>query len=375
MKLQFFATAAKGVEEVLACELRELGFSDSIVEKGGVRFFGDMEACYRANLWLRTANRILMPLADFYADTPELLYEGVRSLPWSRYLTPDMTLAVTCNLRDSRMTHSGFVALKTKDAVVDSVRDSKGRRPNVDAGNPDLLINVHLAGNRCTVSLDTSGTSLDKRGYRLDRNEAPLRETLAAALIALSGWDGLVPLVDPMCGSGTIPIEAALKSSRRAPGVTRSTFGFQRWPGYDPALWKNLVRDAEGKKRDSMTKVIIGSDVSRSALKSAGNNASRADVGSLITFVARDIADAVPPPPPGVLIFNPPYGVRMGEEEMLGQLYKKIGDAMKRRFAGYTAYLLTGNPGLARFVGLRASRRIVLFNGPIESRLLRYELY
>ena len=229
MELEFFATAAKGVEEVLADEVSRLGVSEVTLEKGGVRFKGDMASCYRANLWLRTAQRILMPIAGFSCESPQHLYEGVRNVPWQQYLTPDMTLAVSCNLRDSKITHSGFAALKAKDAIVDSIRDSFGRRPDVDSRAPDLQVNVHLVRNYCTVSLDTSGASLDKRGYRLDKKEAPLRETLAAAIIELSGWDGSVPLVDPMCGSGTIPVEAALKASRRAPGLTRPGFGFQRW--------------------------------------------------------------------------------------------------------------------------------------------------
>ena len=188
-----------------------------------------------------------MPVAVFPCASPQELYEGVRTVPWSRYLTPDMTLAVDCNLRESAMTHSGFVALKTKDAIVDEIRDRCGSRPNVNTRDPDLRVNIHLVKNRCTVSLDTSGTPLDRRGYRLERTEAPLRETLAAALLALSGWDGGVPLADPMCGSGTILIEAALKAGRRAPGLFRKGFGFQRWPGFDPSLWAALVAEARGQ--------------------------------------------------------------------------------------------------------------------------------
>lgn len=375
MEMSFFATAAKGVEEVLANEIRFLGIPDPCVEKGGVRFRGDLGACYKANLWLRTAQRILMPVAEFPCDSPETLYEGVRSIPWTRYLTPDMTLAVSCNLRDSAMTHSGFTALKTKDAIVDSIRDSHGRRPNVDTVDPDLLVNVHLVRNRCTVSLDTSGTGLDKRGYRLETKEAPLRETLAAAIIELSGWDGTSVLVDPMCGSGTIPIEAALKASRRPPGCLRSGYGFQRWPGYDASLWRNIFREAREQALPELPVSILGSDASSGAIRNARRNAERAGIAQFVTFGNRDIGDVSPPPSPGIVLCNPPYGVRLGEEEALKPLYKKIGDMLKRRFNGYTAFLLVGNAALAPCIGLRASRRIVLFNGPIECRLLRYELY
>ncbi len=375
MELKFFATAAKGVEEVLADEIRALGITVSAVEKGGVRFTGDMGTCYKANLWLRTAQRILMPLAEFPCDSPDSLYEGVHSIPWPRHLTPDMTLAVSCNLRDSAITHSGFAALKTKDAIVDSIRDSCGRRPNVDTADPHLLVNVHLMRNRCTISLDTSGSSLDKRGYRLDTKEAPLRETLAAALLELSGWDGVSPFVDPMCGSGTIPIEAALKASRRPPGLLRSGFGFQRWPGHDASLWRGLVREAHDQALQAVPAPIYGSDASAGAVQNARRNATRADIANFVTFSKHDIGDISPPPSPGIVLCNPPYGVRLGDEEALKPLYKKIGDVLKQRFNGYTAFLLVGNAALAPCIGLKASRRIVLFNGPIECRLLRYELY
>jgi putative N6-adenine-specific DNA methylase len=371
----FFATAAKGVEDILAGELRELGIEGIRVETGGVRFRGDRSAFYRANLWLRTATRVLVPLTEFPCDTPQRLYDGVRAIPWDKYLTPDMTMAVDCTLRDSAMTHSGFVALKTKDAIVDAIRDRCGRRPNVDVRDPDLRVNVHLVKNRCTVSLDASGTPLDRRGYRLDRTEAPLRETLAAALVALTEWDGTVPLVDPMCGSGTIPIEAALKASRRAPGLMGRRFGFQRWPDYDPTLWRRLTDAARQEALGSLTTPIIGCDRSAAALETARRNSDRAGVSGLVTFVRSAFREFTPPAAPGVLLFNPPYGLRLGEEEELKPFYREIGDTMKQRYAGYTAFLLTGSRELAKYVGLKASRRIVLFNGPIECRLLRYELY
>ncbi|MGA7828766.1 MAG: THUMP domain-containing protein [Geobacteraceae bacterium] len=375
MNREFFATAAKGLEEIVAKELLILGITDSAVETGGVRFSGDMAACYRANLWLRTANRILMPLIRFHCASPQQLYDGVCTIPWTSYLTPDMTLAVVCNLRDSSLTHSGFVALKTKDAIVDSIRDHCGRRPNVSARNPDLLVNIHLFRNQCTVSLDTSGVGLDKRGYRLEKGEAPLRETLAAAIVALSGWDGTVPLVDPMCGSGTIPIEAALLATERPPGLTRPGFGFQRWPGYDATVWQDVLTEARTKVQETGGLSISGSDLAINPLKYAKENSSRAGVGHLITFSNCDISAVAPPRQPGVLLVNPPYGVRLGDVSQLETLYRRIGDVMKQHFTGYSAYVLTGNPQLAKYIGLKASRRIVLYNGPIECRLLRYELY
>jgi putative N6-adenine-specific DNA methylase len=374
-KQHFFATTAKGVEEVLAAELVRLGAGDVGIESGGVRFGGGMEAAYRANLWLRTASRVLMPLAEFACETPEQLYEGVRTVAWADYLTPAMTLAVDCNLRDSALTHSGYVALKTKDGIVDEVRDRVGSRPNVDTKDPDLRVNVRLFRNRCTVSLDCSGTPLDRRGYRLDRHEAPLKENLAAALVELSGWDGTLPLVDPMCGTGTIAIEAALKSLRIPPGLLRAGFGFQRWPGFDRPLWERIVGEAREGMLATLPAPILGSDISHSAIAMANENARRAGVGELISLGRGAIGELSPPPGPGILICNPPYGKRLGEEEELKPLYKEIGDVFKKRCKGYTAYLFTGNLELAKSVGLKATRRIVLYNGPIECRLLKYEMY
>lgn len=372
---QFFATTAKGVEEVLAAEMTRLGLPDVAIESGGVRFTGGMEAAYRANLWLRSASRVLMPLAEFACEGPEQLYQGVRTVPWNEYLTPAMTLAVDCNLRDSTLTHSGFVALKTKDAIVDEVRDHCGSRPNVDTKDPDLRVNVRLFRNRCTLSLDCTGTSLDRRGYRLDRHEAPLKENLAAALVELSGWDGSVPFLDPMCGTGTIAIEAALKALRIPPGLLRTGFGFQRWLGFDRRVWDRLVEEAREGMLAALPAQVLGSDISHSAVAMAHENARRAGVGELIGLGRGEIGELSPPAGPGVLIFNPPYGKRLGEEEQLKPLYKEIGDVMKKRCKGYTAYLFTGNLELAKSVGLKASRRIVLYNGPIECRLLKYEMY
>jgi putative N6-adenine-specific DNA methylase len=372
---EFFATTAKGVEEVLAGELTRLGAQGVTPEGGGVRFGGGIEAAYRANLWLRTASRVLTQVAEFPCETPEQLYQGVRSVKWSSYLNPDMTLAVDCNLRDSALTHSGFVALKTKDAIVDDLRDRLGRRPNVDTKDPDLRVNVRLFRNRCTVSLDCSGSPLDRRGYRLDRHEAPLKENLAAALVELSGWDGTTPFVDPMCGTGTIAIEAAMKALRIAPGLSRQRFGFQRWPSFDRLLWQRLVKEARQEALTELPAPVAGSDISYPAIEMAKENARRAGVADLVTLTQAPMNTLAPPPGPGVLIVNPPYGKRLGDEEALRPLYKEIGDVFKQRCKGYTAYLFTGNLELAKSVGLKATRRIVLYNGPIECRLLKYEMY
>ncbi|HEY6839179.1 MAG TPA: THUMP domain-containing protein [Geobacteraceae bacterium] len=370
----YFATTGKGLEEVLAGELQRLGIGGVTVERGGVRFGGGVSACYRANLWLRTANRVLQSLAEFACASPQELYDGVRTIHWPSFITPDMTLAVDCTLRDSAMTHSGFVVLKTKDAIVDQLREHFGRRPNVDTADPDLRVNVHLAKDRCSVSLDTSGTPLDRRGYRLARTEAPLRENLAAAIVLLSGWDGTTPFVDPMCGSGTIPIEAAMIAARRAPGLKRP-FAFQRWPGFAASLWQRLVAEAEAEALTTLPVPVWGFDRDAAAVRTARENSRRAGVDGIVVFAAGELDNLSPPPQPGTIICNPPYGARLGELETLVAFYRRIGDVFKQRCAGYTAWLLVGDQALSKEVGLRATRRIPLFNGPIECRLLKYELY
>lgn len=369
-----FAAVPRGAEEIAAAELRALGAQNVHAGKGGVAFIADRVGLYKANLWLRTASRVLVQLAVFPCSTPVELYTGVHAIDWPKMITPDMTLAVDCSLRDSALTHSGFVALKTKDAIVDRIRDEYGSRPNVNTAAPDVRINVHLHKNVCTVSLDSSGDPLDRRGYRLERNEAPLRETLAAAVVALTGWDGSIPLADPMCGSGTIPIEAALLAGKVAPGLQRS-FGFQHWLDFDGSLWDRLLKEADGGIRKLPVGLITGCDQDGRALKLASRNAAKAGFEGQLHFFHAALDMFQPEGDRGVVIVNPPYGKRLGEEDELKELYCQIGDIMKKRCRGWTGYVLTGNLELAKYIGLKASRRFVLFNGAIECRLLKYELY
>jgi putative N6-adenine-specific DNA methylase len=369
-----FAAVPRGAEEITASELERLGIQETVVAKGGVSFTTDRAGLYRANLWLRTTSRVLVKLAEFPCAVPDELYHGVHAIAWQDLITPTMTLAVDCSLRDSALTHSGFVALKTKDAIVDRIREACGTRPNVDTASPDVRVNVHLLKNQCTVSLDSSGDPLDRRGYRLERTEAPLRETLAAAVIAQTGWDGSIPLVDPMCGSGTIPIEAALMAGRVAPGLRRS-FGFQRWLDFDARLWDRLVKEAENGIRKVPVGLITGYDQDSRALVLAARNSAKAGFEGQVHFFHAALEEFKPEGETGVVIINPPYGKRLGEEDDLRELYCRIGDIMKQRCRGWTGYVLTGNLELAKYIGLKASRRFVFFNGAIECRLLRYELY
>jgi len=375
MTTVFFATAAKGLEEVLAGELRAMGASEVQPGTGGVHFSGSRTDGYRACLWLRSANRVLQPIVSFPCHTADQLYEGVRNCPWEEFLTPDMTLALDASVRDSALTHSRYVALKGKDAIVDRLRDHYGRRPDVDPAAPDLPVNLHLAGNRCTVSLDLAGEGLHRRGYRLERTIAPLRETLAAGLLLLSGWDGTTAFADPMCGSGTLPIEAALLATRTAPGLARS-FAFQKWPSFDARSWQAL-RDEAHQLRRPAAAPILGADRDLRALRAADDNASRLPAATASTIIWKRTAFAAlqPPAPSGVLLFNPPYGERLNGNESLENLYRSIGDTLKQRWTGWTAWLLTGNLAAAKCIGLKATRRIPLWNGPLECRLLKYELY
>lgn len=372
--LNCFAAVPRGAEELTSAELSALGISDAKPGKGGVAFRTDQAGLYRANLWLRTASRVLVQLALFPCSSPAELYTGVHAIPWQELITPAMTLAVDCSLRDSTLTHSGFVALKTKDAVVDRIRESCGSRPNVDTALPDVRINVHLHKNICTISLDSSGDSLDRRGYRLERNEAPLRETLAATVVALTGWDGSIPLADPMCGSGTIPVEAALMAANIPPGKNRE-FGFQRWLDFDSELWNEICATAEAGIRKLPVGLITGYDLDNRALLLAGRNTDKAGLHGQIHFFHAALQDFRPEGDKGVVILNPPYGKRLGEDDDLRELYCQIGDVMKKFCRGWTGYVLTGNLELAKYIGLKASRRYVLFNGAIECRLLKYDLY
>ena len=373
-KLAFFATVPLGAEELTALELSRLGAEGVTAIRGGVGFSGDRRLLYRSLLQLRTASRVLVQLGQFPCSTPQDLYDGVRSLPWSDLLTPAMTLAVDCTLRDSAITHSHFAALKAKDAIVDLLRDATGSRPSIDTKLPDLRVNLHIARNHCTVSLDACGEPLDRRGWRLDRNDAPLRESLAAAIIMPTGWDGSVPLLDPMCGSGTLLLEGVSMALGRPAGAGRQ-FGLMRWRDFDKKLWDTVLREEQAKAAENLTVPVLGFDRDPRAIIACRENARRSGLEYAISFDRKPFEEAEPCGHEGVLVMNPPYGVRMGDRAGLAEQYRKIGEVFKRRFTGWTAYLLAGDQDLARLVGLKPSRRFVLFNGPLECRLLKYELY
>ncbi|MBI3390410.1 MAG: hypothetical protein HY027_21975 [Deltaproteobacteria bacterium] len=382
----FYATTAKGMEELVAAELREFGAAAVTAERAGVAFRGALEVAYRACLWSRVANRILLPLASFAAETPQALYDGVRTIRWWEHLLAHQTLAVDGTTSQSLLTHSHYIALKAKDAIVDQLRDQTCARPSVNVERPDVRVNVHIHRNRAVVSLDLSGDSLHRRGYRQDRGVAPLKENLAAAILLLAEWPRLArlgaPLLDPMCGSGTIPIEAALIAADVAPGHTRTYFGFLGWRGHEPRVWARLQQEAAGREiRDSKhLPRICGYDADARTVRSALANVERAGLHGRVHIERRAWADCAPLPTSitdgvrGLLVTNPPYGERLGDQERLVELYRSIGDTLRRQFPGWTGYVLSGNVDLTRHIGLRAARRHVLFNGAIECRLLAYPI-
>ncbi|KQC33085.1 MULTISPECIES: THUMP domain-containing class I SAM-dependent RNA methyltransferase [Nonlabens] len=360
-----------GLEEVLETELRNLGAMD--IEKGVrmVSFSGDQGFMYKANMMLRTAIRILKPIHSFRARTEVDLYDGIYQMDWSKYLTPHDTLAVNATVSSQYFNHSQYVALKTKDAIVDQLREKHGRRPDVDTKHPDLRISVHINDQTVDVSLDTSGDPLYKRGYRDQTNVAPINEVLAAGIILLSNWDQRSTFIDPMCGSGTIAIEAAMIGANIAPNINRKEFGFEKWPDYDNQLFENIQASCLKKMRGFDGK-IIARDADGYTVEKAIENVKNANLQDFVSVEKgdffRDSQSAQ-----AFLLFNPPYDERL--EIDMEAFYKEIGDTLKSRYAGSTAWMITGNLEALKHVGLKASRRIKLFNGKLEARLVKYEMY
>ena len=370
----YFATCARGLEPVLAGELDDLGAGDVTPGRGGVTFTGDAALLYRANLWLRTAVRVLRPVLDAEVRTPDELYDAVRTIDWAEFLTPAHTLAVDCNVRDSGITHSLYASRRVKDAICDQFRDKLGVRPSVDPERPMVGLNLHVHRDRATLSLDSSWDSLHKRGYRPVQTRAPLNEALAAGLLLRCRWNPETPLVDPLCGSGTFCVEGAWLALNRPPGLTREWFGFQGWPSFDPMLWAAVRADARAKMRSALPATIRGSDVRRDAVEFAGANAQAAGVGHLLRFDQLDVKAARPPAgPPGMVICNPPYGERLGDEQEWVGLYRALGDALGTHWKGWRALVFTGNDWLARKVGLRVKSHLPFFNGKIPCQLWEFD--
>ena len=376
----FFITTSKGLEECLAEELKTLGAPATLSHfQGGISCEGTLEMAYRFCLWSRIANRVLLFLKAFDAYTPEALYAGIESIDWSDHMTEDSSFCVDFNLSSSQITHSHYAALKVKDAIVDQFRAKFGARPTVDTFHPDVRINVYLYHNEAHVSIDLAGESLHKRGYRdQSGGDAPLKENLAAGILQLTGFNADAPaLVDPMCGSGTLGVEAGWIVQKRAPALNRKYFGFQGWQGHVPSLWRRLVEEANDIliRNPNHCPRIQCYDHNPKMVALATLNAKKAALEGIVHFSQQEFSDCTPIAEQGILVINPPYGERLGDEETLKDLYRLMGDRFKQQFPGWTAYVLAGNLELAKAIHLKPTRRFVLFNGPIECRLLKYEMY
>lgn len=371
--LQIVAKTLYGLEAVLADEITALGGQEISLQNRAVSFVGDRRLLYAANLKLRTALRVLRPILTFTATNDDQLYRKIQEVDWAAYLSPADTLAVDCFASSQHFQHSKFVALRIKDAIVDQFRERQGVRPSVDVVSPTLRLNAHVSHDQCTIALDSSGDSLHKRGYRLDKTQAPLNEVLAAGMVLLSGWDRKSPFVDPMCGSGTIAIEAAMLAQNRAPGLCRDNFGLMRWRDFDEVLWQAVKQSAQAQNQDTKGE-IVASDRSEKAVRIARENAARAGVADAIHFSASPFDRLAVAAGNGTLITNPPYGERMQRSDLLA-LYKALGDHLKQSYTGFDAWILSGNKQALKHIGLRPSKKIKLYNGPIECSFQRYHLY
>lgn len=408
MSLDFFAPTAKGMEELLATELRGLGAATAAPARAGVAFAGPLTLAYRACLWSRLASRVLLRLAVLPAPDTDVLYEGVRGVDWATHLSPDGTLAVNVTATDAAVGHTHFAALRVKDAVVDQLRERTGRRPSVDLIDPDVRLNVHLRGAEAVLSLDLSGESLHRRHYRRPgpQVQAPLKEQLAAAILIRAGWPAIAAaggaLVDPLCGSGTLPIEAALMAGDVAPGLLRERFGFLRWGGHDAAAWRDLLEEAANRRTAGYERIppVVGYDADPSAVRLARENVARAGLEGHVLIEQRDIETLAPPPAdetnapaarpagphtadgrptggaavPGLVVANPPYGERLGSVPELRRLYAELGARLREHFPGWQAGIFTANEELAHSLGLRARRLYTLYNGALRCRLLLFDL-
>ena len=369
---ELIAKTFQGLEEVLAQELTELGADNIEIGRRMVSFTGDKEMMYRANFCLRTAIRILKPIKHFTAQNADEVYDAVKSFEWTDFLNNTDSFAVDAVVFSETFRHSKFVAYKVKDAIVDYFRERTGNRPSVRINNPDLAINIHIAENQCTLSLDSSGESLHRRGYRQEQVEAPLNEVLAAGMILMTGWRGECDLIDPMCGSGTIPIEAALIARNIAPGVFRKEFGFEKWKDFDQELFDNIYND-DSKERE-FTHKIYGYDNNPKANEIATHNVKAAGVSKDVVLRIQPFQQFEQPTEKSIIITNPPYGERISANDLLG-LYQMIGERLKHAFVGNDAWILSYRDECFDQIGLKPSVKVPLFNGALECQFRKYQIF
>jgi putative N6-adenine-specific DNA methylase len=369
---EFIATTMFGLEEILAGELRDLGAQDVRVLNRAVGFNGSQAILYKVNIGSRTAMRVLKNLKSFKVSSDEALYDAIFSMKWEDHFSVNETFMINSSVSSPYFRHSLFVSQKTKDAIADRFRKIKNLRPSVNTNDPDITINVHISNDRADISLDSSGEPLFKRGYRAAQYIAPLNEVLAAGMIMMTGWDGTIPFIDPMCGSGTLPIEAALIGKKIPPGIFREKFGFMKWKDYDDVLFSRLIESMLNPV--DLQTVIFGSDISADAVELSQKNINKALLEEFIQVKKVDFRDFKPPGEAGLVIMNPPYGERLREEE-INLFYKGIGDTLKNNYSGYDAWVLSGNPEALKYIGLRHEKKIELLNGSIKCKYQKFSMY
>ena len=362
-----------GLEEILAEEVRKIGGQNVEVQKRSVSCEGDMHFLYSANLNLRTALKVLVPVYHFTARTEQQLYDQVMKHDWSRYLNNNQTFAIDNTVFSEFFRHSQYAALKTKDAIVDQFRNRTGKRPSVDIKAPDIQFDLYGFKDQFTISLDSSGDTLNRRGYREPGHEAPLNEVLGAGLLYLAGWNKSIPLIDPMCGTGTILIEAAMMGQNIPPQINRHDFGFKNWSNFHPTVWNQVVSEGKAGIRKAQLN-ITGGDIDGDAVLMVNKSLRKFKLSDSVTVTRQDVRDLRPKTPDGMIICNPPYGERIGRENT-NDFYKAIGDVLKNNFAGFDAWLMSSNMEAFKHIKLRASKKIVLFNGPLECKFQKYEMY
>ena len=369
---ELIAKTFMGLEPVLAKELTQLGANDVKIGRRMVSFTGDKEMMYRANFQLHTAIRILKPIRHFKAKSADDVYEEIKKIDWTEYLGNDKTFTVDSVVFSEEFRHSKFVSYKVKDAIVDQFREKTGKRPNISVANPDIRLNMHIAEDHCTLSLDSSGESLHRRGYRQESVDAPLNEVLAAGMILLSGWQGNTDFIDPMCGSGTLLIEAALIAKNMAPGLFRKEFAFEKWPDFDANLFDDIYND-ESQEREFAHK-IYGYDIDMKAVNTARMNVKAAGLSDVISVEQQDFKEFTQPQNKSIIITNPPYGERISTPDLLGT-YKMIGERLKHQFKGNDAWVLSYREECFDQIGLKPSIKIPLYNGSLECEFRKYQLF
>jgi putative N6-adenine-specific DNA methylase len=370
----YFAQIAEGIKEAGAEELAELGATDITLDFRGIHFRADKATLYRINYLTRLVSRCLAPLIAFNCHDTDTLYKKAKQIRWEDFFAKGYTFAVSGNVSDSAISHSKFAALRLKDAVADYFMEKTGKRPDVSVRNPDILLNLHIRHDKAAISLDTSGGALHRRGYREETVSAPMQETVAAAIIRFAEWDGSVPLYDPLCGSGTLLCEALMRYCNIPASIFRNKFGFEFLPDFDGSVWKQVKKEADGNIRELPQGLIAGSDVSKKAVKAARTNIMGLHYGKNVSVERADFRK-LPAIEGQVIVTNPPYGIRMGADEDLEVLYKDLGDFLKQKCKGSTAYIYFGERGYIKKIGLKASWKKPIMAGGLDGRLVKYELY